>query len=96
MRETMSLSLTPEQLSFVESCVGTGRYQSASEVVRAGLRLLADQEAMRLAELEAVNSLVKVGAESIDRGELLDASEFFSSLKSKYVDSRYRPSVCRP
>ena len=42
MRETMSLSLTPEQSSFVSSCVESGRYQSASEVVRAGLRLLAD------------------------------------------------------
>jgi antitoxin ParD1/3/4 len=53
MRETMSLSLTPEQSLFVNSCVETGRYQSASEVIRAGLRLLADQEASRLAELDA-------------------------------------------
>lgn len=88
MRETMSLSLTPEQSSFVNSCVGTGRYQSASEVVRAGLRLLADQEATRLAELESVRSLVNVGAESIDRGELLDATEFFSTLKKKYSGAR--------
>ena len=88
MRETMSLSLTPEQSSFVNSCVGTGRYQSASEVVRAGLRLLADQEAIRIAELETVRSLVKGGADSIDRGELLDATEFFSTLKKKYSEPR--------
>ncbi len=87
MRETMSLSLTPEQSSFVDSCVGTGRYQSASEVVRAGLRLLADQEAIRLAELESVKNLVKAGADSIDRGEFLDATEFFASLKKKYSDA---------
>ena len=89
MRETMSLSLTPEQLSFVDSCVGTGRFQSASEVVRAGLRLLADQEAIRLAELETVRSLVKSGSDSIDRGELLDATEFFSTLKKKYSDAEH-------
>lgn len=88
MRETMSLSLTPEQSSFVNSCVGTGRYQSASEVVRAGLRLLADHEAIRVAELESVMSLVKAGAESIDRGQLLDATEFFSTLKKKYSGAR--------
>ena len=58
-------ALTPEQSSFIDSCVETGRYQSASEVIRAGLRLLADQEAIRLAELEAVRSLIKTGAESI-------------------------------
>lgn len=85
MRETMSLSLTPEQSSFVNSCVETGRYQSASEVVRAGLRLLADQEATRLAELEAIRGLVKQGADSIDRGELIDADQFLSELKAKYV-----------
>lgn len=89
MRETMSLSLTPEQSSFVNSCVGTGRYQSASEVVRAGLKLLADQEANRLAELESVRSLVKAGADSIDRGELLDATELFSTVKEKYSGTRF-------
>ena len=81
MRETMSLSPTPEQSSFVNSCVETGRYQSASEVIRAGLRLLADQEAIRLAELESVRSLIKTGAESIARGELIDANEFLASLR---------------
>lgn len=84
MRETMSLSLTPEQATFVDSCVGTGRYQSASEVIRAGLRLLADQEAKQQAELEAVRSLVRTGAEAMDRGELLDAKTFFDSLRDKY------------
>ncbi len=78
---------SPEQLSFVESCVGTGRSQSASEVVRAGLRLLADQETIRLAEMEAVKNLVQAGADSIDRGELLDATEFFASLRDKYSAS---------
>jgi len=81
MRETMSLSLTLEQSSFVNSCVETGRYQSASEVIRAGLRLLADQEAIRLAELESVRSLIKTGAESITRWELIDANEFLASLR---------------
>jgi len=85
MRETMSLSLTPEQRSFVDSCVETGRYQSASEVIRAGLRLLADQEAIRLAELEAVRSLIKTGADSIASGKFIDANEFLTSLKEKYV-----------
>lgn len=94
MRETMSLSLTPEQSSFVNSCVGTGRYQSASEVVRAGLRLLADQEAIRVAELESVRSLVRAGAESIDRGELLDATEFFSTLKKKYSGTPTTSEQC--
>ena len=41
--------------SFVEEQLATGRFQNASEVVRAGLRLLEDQEATlagRRAELQ--------------------------------------------
>src|SRR4051794_27972433 len=50
-RTTLSISLTPELEEFVASRVGSGRYQSASEVVRQGLRLLQDQETTRQAQL---------------------------------------------
>ena len=44
-RKTMNISVTPELERFVASRVASGRYQSASEVVRAGLRLLERHEA---------------------------------------------------
>ncbi len=37
--------------------------------------------------MEAVKNLVQAGADSIDRGELLDATEFFASLRDKYSAS---------
>ena len=40
----MNVSLTPELETFVEQKVKTGRYQSASEVIRAGLRLLEERD----------------------------------------------------
>ena len=43
-RKTKNVSLTPELESFVAERVTSGRYCSASEVVRAALRLLKDQE----------------------------------------------------
>ncbi|MEN3228299.1 type II toxin-antitoxin system ParD family antitoxin [Methylorubrum rhodesianum] len=43
--KTLNVSLTPELSQFIAVRVASGRYQSASEVVRAGLRLLERDEA---------------------------------------------------
>lgn len=43
-RTTLNVSLTPELERFITARVASGRYQTASEVVRAGLRLLEQGE----------------------------------------------------
>lgn len=48
-RTSLNVSLTPELERFVSARVASGRYQTASEVVRAGLRLL-EQTEMRAGE----------------------------------------------
>ncbi len=44
VRKTRNVSLTPELEALVDSKVASGRYRSASEVVRAALRLLDERE----------------------------------------------------
>ena len=44
VRETRNVPLTPELKAFLDGRVASGRYRSASEVVRAALRLLAEDE----------------------------------------------------
>jgi len=44
IRKTMNVSLTPELELFVAERVASGLYRSASEVVRAALRLLKKEE----------------------------------------------------
>ncbi len=47
VRKTRNVSLTPELEAFVDDRVASGRYHSASEVVRAALRLLELDERRR-------------------------------------------------
>jgi antitoxin ParD1/3/4 len=76
-RQTRTLSLTPEQASFVQHCVETGRYQSASEVVRAAIRLLEVDEAANAAKLQRARAMIQQGLDEFDRGESVSRSEFF-------------------
>lgn len=50
IRASMNVSVTPELEQFVQSLVDSGRYHSASEVFRDGLRLLEKAEQRRLME----------------------------------------------
>ena len=93
-RETRTLSFTPEQAAFITTCVESGRYQSASEVVRAAIRLLEDQEAHRQAELERARTLVQEGADQLDRDQVVDADEVFRRLDEKHAQSKAGMERC--
>jgi putative addiction module CopG family antidote len=49
-RQTMNVSLPPTMEQFVRAQVASGRYRSASEVLREGIRLLEEAEQRRLLE----------------------------------------------
>lgn len=49
---------------FVRQLVASGRYASASEVLRDGLRLLEEQESLRQARLNALRGDIAEGLES--------------------------------
>lgn len=65
----MNVSLTPELERLVSRRVASGRYGSASEVVREALRLLEEREGFRQARLDQLRHEVRAGVRALDRGE---------------------------
>ena len=73
-----SISLGNHFDQFISSQLSTGRYKNVSEVVRAGLRLLEDEESKIFALKVAINK----GLES-PRIENFDFKENLKNLKAK-------------
>ena len=87
-RESKTITLTPDEAAFVAACVASGRFRSETEVVRAALRLLEEQQFERDAELDRVRTLIQHGAEQLDRGEVIAADEVFRRLDEKHARLR--------
>jgi antitoxin ParD1/3/4 len=68
----VNVSLTPELDKFVARKVESGRYTSASEVVREALRLLEEQDQARSGQINAFNREVASRLASLDRGEYVE------------------------
>jgi antitoxin ParD1/3/4 len=84
----MNVSLTRELDKFVAGKVATGRYTSASEVVREALRLLEEQDKTREVRLREFNRELKRRLESLDRGEFVTAEEVREHFRKKSEQRR--------
>jgi antitoxin ParD1/3/4 len=86
----MNVSLTPELENFVSAKVGTGRYTSASEVVREALRLLEEHDTAGAAQLAEFNGEIARRLASLDRGETVDPIEARARLQRQSAERRKR------
>ncbi|MFN3459945.1 MAG: type II toxin-antitoxin system ParD family antitoxin [Oceanibaculum sp.] len=76
MSRNTSVSLGPHFAAFVDRQVDEGRYGSASDVIRAGLRLLEEREA----SLAALRAALVEGEES-GAAEALDIEAFLAAQR---------------
>jgi len=88
----MNVSLTPEHEQFVQTKVESGRYNSASEVVREALRLLEEHERARAAQLAEFNKELGRRLASLDRGETVDPVKARARLQRKSEELRKQRS----
>jgi antitoxin ParD1/3/4 len=88
---TRNVVLTKHQEEIIETLVGSGRYQNASEVLREGLRLVEQREAEDAAKLEVLRQAAAVGFGALDRGEFRefdsidDLQAYLNGLSEKVI-----------
>jgi len=74
----MNANLGPVFEQFVSELVASGLYQSQSEVIREGLRLLKERE-----ELKKLRKEIAMGSAQADRGEFVDGPEAFRKIRRR-------------
>ena len=81
----MNVSLSPDLEQYIREKVESGLYQTASDVVREGLRLLEERDALRLKRVEELRREIQHGIEQADRGELspMDARGTLERLRAE-------------
>jgi antitoxin ParD1/3/4 len=71
----MNVSLTPELEQIINSKVQSGLYNSASEVVRVGIRLLQQRDEQHELKLEALRTEIQKGIDDLEAGRFRDGRE---------------------
>ena len=80
-----TVTLSAEQSSFIDELVGTGRYASASEVVRAGLHAL--QERDQVVERWLVREVAAVyDATMADPGCAVPMGDAFAAVRARKAE----------
>lgn len=71
---------------FVAELLASGLYQSQSEVIREGLRLLKEREDLRKLKLEELRREIHKGIDQLERGEFstyASSQELAEEIKAK-------------
>ena len=79
----MNVNLGPTFDHFIADLLKTGLYQSQSEVVREGLRLLKEREELKSLRLAELRKEIAIGGEQADRGEFIGGEKVFAEIRSQ-------------
>src|SRR3954454_5578296 len=81
MSMATSYSIGKHFVGFIEKLIESGRYATASEVIRDGLRLIEEREQSREAKLEWLRAAIQEGLDS--PSEEVDIHEWMEDVKRR-------------
>lgn len=73
---------------FIAELLNTGLYQSQSEVVREGLRLLKEREELKDLRLAELRKEIAIGGEQADRGEFVEGQRTFAEIRRRSAERK--------
>jgi antitoxin ParD1/3/4 len=79
----MNVNLGPVFDEFVSDLLKTGLYQSQSEILREGLRLLKEREELKQLRLAELRKEIAIGSEQADCGEFVDGRAVFAEIRKR-------------
>ena len=79
----MNVHLTAELEQLVQGKIKSGRYNSATEVVREALRLLEQRDEVFALRKDEIRKQVEEGWQSAQREELVDGDEVFDRIDAE-------------
>jgi antitoxin ParD1/3/4 len=89
----MNVSLTPELEQLVHLKVKTGRYTSASEVIREALRLLEERDELQVLHKDEIRKKIAAGMGSLRAGKGTDGEAFFDSIEAELSEPEHSRPV---
>jgi antitoxin ParD1/3/4 len=86
----MNVNLGGTLDNFVAELLKSGLYQSQSEVVREGLRLLKDREELKNVRLAELRREIAIGSDEADRGEFVDGGQTFAEIRKRSAKRKHK------
>ncbi len=84
----MNVSITSELEKIVNLKVESGMYNSASEVVREGLRLLHERDELRKSKLDALRAEIQKGIDDLEAGRFRDGRDVMREIKDRLLEMK--------
>jgi antitoxin ParD1/3/4 len=81
----ISADVGPKLEEYIENLITKGRYNSKSEVIREGIRLVQEREA----RLAALHAAIQEGIDAVKAGDVYSSDEVFAELEA-LIDSKVK------
>ncbi|MEM6840061.1 MAG: type II toxin-antitoxin system ParD family antitoxin [Cyanobacteria bacterium P01_C01_bin.120] len=79
----MQITLPPELEQFIQRQITAGKYQSALDVITAGVHLLEQQEDIYQGRLHELQQDAQIGLEAVQRGEVVEGPTAMAQIREK-------------